>query len=551
MASTTFVSNVTRIVRAWLQDVNDSTYGPIAPTTTLRGQLSDPTSASNGAGMVARSEQVVANVAAVRLLSKTSASSYARTLGYYTTNDGGAGSYYYDSSDTTTADDGFACLVAADGGRWKLLVDDFVNIRQAGAKGDNTTDDTTPVQKAVDYCLANKYAMYVPIGKFRLTAQVNVPVYSGVFERGIIIFGAGWGSRFVIDHTGKGFYVTCSPSFGIYQVEFRDLYFTDGTASPSMAIHNSGAINTLVRDCKFHNMTVTTGCVVNDLAYGLRIVGCIFSSIIGTGVVLNQTADIGTTYSFVNTIAECDFGPLTTGVFVYGCNALQVTNTVFEACDIGFSADPTANGTNAFNMTFETCWFERNTTFDLKLASNSSYWCEGSIRNCQFSGFDPTYQCHIDLGEKSRVTIEGAPTGNTVFVSGSAAAAAILIRATNFVQSGTFAWTSIDPVGNIVASTYKSLSGVFASPTSGVAATLTAMANVGSSAWLVTAELDGTGSAANSSCVGVLVTQGTTAVYTAIKTAATLTVSVSGLNLQGTQTTGGVYSITWGLTRLT
>lgn len=53
MASTTFVANVTRIVRAWLQDVNDSTYGPTAPTTTLRGQLADPTSASNGDAMVA------------------------------------------------------------------------------------------------------------------------------------------------------------------------------------------------------------------------------------------------------------------------------------------------------------------------------------------------------------------------------------------------------------------------------------------------------------------------------------------------------------------
>jgi len=53
MASTTFVSNVTRIVRAWLQDVNDSTYGPTAPVTTLRGQMADPTSVGNGPAIMA------------------------------------------------------------------------------------------------------------------------------------------------------------------------------------------------------------------------------------------------------------------------------------------------------------------------------------------------------------------------------------------------------------------------------------------------------------------------------------------------------------------
>lgn len=48
MASTTFISRVTRIAREWLQDVNDCVYGPTAPTTTLRGQLADSTSVSNG-----------------------------------------------------------------------------------------------------------------------------------------------------------------------------------------------------------------------------------------------------------------------------------------------------------------------------------------------------------------------------------------------------------------------------------------------------------------------------------------------------------------------
>ena len=423
------------------------------------------------------------------------------------------------------------------------------NLLDFGAVGDGIVNDTAAIQAAIDYCLANGNALYVPAGRYRLTSQVNIPVFSNVFERGIILQGEGWASRFIIDHAGTGFYVTCTPSFGIYQVEFRDLYFTDGATSPDKIIHNNGAINTLVRDCKFHNATVGTGCVVNDNAYGLTLQGCVFATIVGVGAFYAQVANMST-YSFVNSIIDCDFSTVSVGVTLQGCNAFLVSNTVFQECNIGFYANPVSFQTAAFNITFDTCWFERNTTFDIQLESDANYWCEASIRNTQFAGFDPTYQCNIQLAQKSKVTIEGTPGGNTVFVFGSNDAAAVLIRATNFVQSGTFAWTRIDPYGNVLAKTYKSLSGVYASPASGATVTLTTLPNVSSASWIVSAQLDGTGNAANNSCVGVLVSQGATAVYTPLKTASVLTVSVSGLNLQGAQTTGGVYSITWSLTRL-
>jgi hypothetical protein len=423
-----------------------------------------------------------------------------------------------------------------------------VSVKDFGAVGDGTTNDTAAVQAAIDSCLANGTALYVPAGRYRLTAQVNIPVFSNVFERGIILQGEGWASRFIIDHAGTGFYVTCTPSFGIYQVEFRDLYFTDGTTSPDKIIHNNGAINTLVRDCKFHNATVGTGCVVNDNAYGLTLQGCVFATIVGVGAFYAQVANMST-YSFVNSIIDCDFSTVSVGVTLQGCNAFLVSNTVFQECNIGFYANPVSFQTAAFNITFDTCWFERNTTFDIQLESNASYWCEASIRNTQFAGFDPTYQCNIQLAQKSKVTIEGTPGGNTVFVFGSNDAAAVLIRATNFVQSGTFAWTSIDPVGNIVAATYKSLSGTFAAPASGSAVTLTTLPNVAAGTWLVTAAV-ALADATVGTAVSLVTTQAATSVATAIKTGTQIAISTSGLALQATQTTGIVYSITWTITRL-
>ena len=52
MADTTFVNKITPITAEWLNDVNDAVYGPTYPATTFPAKLSDPTSVTNGAGLV-------------------------------------------------------------------------------------------------------------------------------------------------------------------------------------------------------------------------------------------------------------------------------------------------------------------------------------------------------------------------------------------------------------------------------------------------------------------------------------------------------------------
>jgi hypothetical protein len=422
------------------------------------------------------------------------------------------------------------------------------NVLDFGAVGDGVADDTVAVQAAINACLASGKSLYVPAGKFRLTAQVNIPVFSNVFERGIIFQGEGWASRFIVDHAGTGFYITCIPSFGIYQVEFRDLYFTDGTTSPDKIIHNNGAINTLVRDCKFHNATVGTGCVVNDNSYGLTLQGCVFASIVGVGAFYALVPNLST-YSYVNSIIDCDFSIVTTAVEMQGCNAFLVSNTVMQECNVGFYANPISTQVTAFNITFDTCWFERNTTWDIQLDSDLNYWCEASIKNCQFAGFDPTYQCNIQLQQKSKVTIEGTPSGNTVIVNGANDAAVVLIRATNFVQSGVFSWTSIDPYGNVIANKYQSVSGIFANSASGSTVTLYTLPNVSVGTWLVTAAC-ASASASGYTAVSLVTTQDNTSVATPLKTSTFVAISTSGLSLQATQTTGIAFSIDWSITRI-
>lgn len=114
----------------------------------LRSDLAS-SSSGKGAALVAKGSQVVASIAALRLLLKTSVSTNAFVTGYYAAGDGGGGAYYYDAADTTTADNGGTVIVAADGGRWKLSQKIPVSVLQFGAKADNSTDSSAQVSASL------------------------------------------------------------------------------------------------------------------------------------------------------------------------------------------------------------------------------------------------------------------------------------------------------------------------------------------------------------------------------------------------------------------
>lgn len=130
-----------------IQWTQDNISNPAALANSLRADLA----ASSGAALVGGGDQVVASIAALRLLLKTSASKNALTTGYYTAGDGGGGARYYcDVADTTSSDNGCTVIVAADGGRWKMVFTGALSVHQAGAKGDGATNDRAAIQAAMN-----------------------------------------------------------------------------------------------------------------------------------------------------------------------------------------------------------------------------------------------------------------------------------------------------------------------------------------------------------------------------------------------------------------
>lgn len=82
--------------------------------------------------------------------------SYAQTLGYYSVGDGGEGLYQKSS------------------GNFVLVpVNEVVTVKQFGAKGDDTTDDTTAIQNAIDYAQTNKVKLILNEGTY-LVSKIQI-----------------------------------------------------------------------------------------------------------------------------------------------------------------------------------------------------------------------------------------------------------------------------------------------------------------------------------------------------------------------------------------
>lgn len=176
--------------------------------------------AMSGAGLTSHDAnvnhvQTVANVAALRALSCVSGLLYA-DQGYYTQGDGANASYVC-TSDTTSADNGGSILATANGNRLYInLKGQQVNARLFGAKGDNSANDTTPIQNAINSIstvsagAGPSNAVYLPAGAYKITSAISLPY-------GVSIFGAG-GNASVLNANGcDGIHLTESVEDGNMQ----------------------------------------------------------------------------------------------------------------------------------------------------------------------------------------------------------------------------------------------------------------------------------------------------------------------------------------------
>lgn len=205
--------------------------------------------------------EYVTNVAALRLLDKTKINN-AATKGYYTAGDGGHGQYWYDSADTTSPDNGFTVIVANDGGRWRLLLEQgSANILQAGAKRDGITDNSTSIQTALNSGLLS---LVIPDGEF-VADNLLMPATFG-----FVLCGKGVSSKLKQKSSVNPLVRWSTASINYTEGYIKDLTFI-GTNGGNNTINTSGVGGLTLKDLYFNNIPTGYSSIYIDGASGVDV----------------------------------------------------------------------------------------------------------------------------------------------------------------------------------------------------------------------------------------------------------------------------------------
>ncbi len=114
------------------------------------------------------------NVAGMKVATNLIDGSYAKTLGYFSKNDGGQSLYKIrEITNQDVVDEKSIIALSDENLIAELIVDNVLNVKQFGAKGDSTTDDTSILNSAIDFCNINKKALYLPKGTYLITEGLN------------------------------------------------------------------------------------------------------------------------------------------------------------------------------------------------------------------------------------------------------------------------------------------------------------------------------------------------------------------------------------------
>ena len=116
---------------------------------------------------------------------------FAKTLGYYTKNDGGAGLYKIRNvTNDDVVDEGSIVEMSDDNLVAELIIENsIVNVKTFGCKGDDVTDDTINLQKALTFAKNKKYETFIPTGNYITsdTLEIQGQIVRGEGEYNTII----------------------------------------------------------------------------------------------------------------------------------------------------------------------------------------------------------------------------------------------------------------------------------------------------------------------------------------------------------------------------
>lgn len=95
-------------------------------------------------------------------------------LGFDTKGDGGGGQFYWDATSTEDSNEGTIFQVTGlTAGRWKRFHTGLINVKWFGAKGDDSTDDSIAITKAIQYCKTTNQTLFFPYATYLCNLDIT------------------------------------------------------------------------------------------------------------------------------------------------------------------------------------------------------------------------------------------------------------------------------------------------------------------------------------------------------------------------------------------
>lgn len=208
-----------------------------------------------------------------------------KTQGFYQLNDGGGADYVITNDIGEDKADEASIITLQKGLYAKLIIQDYVNIKQCGAKGDGETDDTEALQKAIN--ISSK--VVIPKGVFvvskSLSLKNNTVIY-GIGEDSVIKKSGDENVYFNLftdmQLTKKYTFSTLTFDGNCNNFKHMYSYTTDFGGYKQLETANewnlftSSADILVIENCKFKNIH---GNVVSNASNNVIITNCNFNNI--------------------------------------------------------------------------------------------------------------------------------------------------------------------------------------------------------------------------------------------------------------------------------
>lgn len=219
------------------------------------------------------------------------AGALAKTLGFYTADDGGGADYLVTDNIGENEADEISIITLKNGLYAKLIIQDYVNIKECGAKGDGETDDTEALQKAIN--ISSK--VVIPKGVFivskSLSLKDNAVIY-GIGEDSVIKKSGDENVYFNLftdmQLTKKYTFSNLVFDGNCNNIKHMYSYTTDFSGYKQLETTNewnlfaSSADILIIENCKFKNIHGNT---ISNASNNLIINNCYFNNIEGASAV--------------------------------------------------------------------------------------------------------------------------------------------------------------------------------------------------------------------------------------------------------------------------